>query len=811
MLYCPKCQQTYEEAAQRFCLKDGARLLPAPSSGKSANQTGGVFSKILNRNSQTDAEGNPTNSFPSFSPPAGKMFRAEEDLLSLPEIETPQKPLPRIIKPSEVPMSQASLGDRKINPTGRPALSWENPNALLQQTVKNRYLITKKLEQDENSIGYLAEDKLVPNKKVLVRILMEQDANDKFTNKIFAEERVSLSHVNHPNVASVIDSGELLEGNPFIITEYVEGTSVKDMLNRKGEFNGLRTARIVRQVSYALSEVHQNGVLHRNLKPENLILTLNEEGAELVKLINFGVPNAKTNKENLAYKSPEQLEGNTATFASDIYSLAIVAYQMLTGRLPFNTSSVVNLLKSQREGMTLSPTNLRLDLPPAIDGIFERALAFSPSERYPKARDFGDALYNALNTAVSAEKNEQSSEAEKINILPNERIEENVRKAINQTQEVEFNQAEDILLPLMPAATVGVVKDEGFELDIPAVERDSDVGSVISLENIDTLENIDEPPPPPSSDVEKLVESETKTPKDLAWEKRSPEPPQVGNSSKTLLSLLGIAIILTGMAAFWFYILNRPNNIPIVSTPTENVNASVQNPEIAATGNLNNAAPENSNAAIENSNVAAQPLPTPKDIEVPPPARTIAQPPNTVFFETNKENLTGDLLRNFVGFSLYYPNDWVKNDAQNNFLDVAKKSADGKPVEQLLVSYYDSKGTFETDEQKFPALVEKSNKDLAKIIPGYRIVSKQETKINGDWRAYEVKFQGSGETQKDGKKLTIWGRRIWIPAARPGTKNGYVVTMLATSLSPEISNIYDVGVKGDLGTVFGTFEPNQNF
>ncbi len=793
MLYCPKCQQTYEEAAQRFCLKDGARLLPAPSSGKSANQAGGVFSKILNRNSSTDEQGNPTNSVPGFSPPAGKMFKAEEDLLSLPEIKSPpQKPLPRIIKANEVPMSQATLGDRKINPTGRPALSWENPNAMLQQTVKNRYLITKKLEQDENSIGYLAEDKLVPNKKVLVRILMEPDASDKFTNKIFAEERVSLSHVNHPNVASVIDSGELLEGNPFIITEYVEGTSVKDMLNRKGEFNALRTARIIRQVSYALSEVHQNGVLHRNLKPENLILMLNEEGAEQVKLINFGVPNAKTNKENLAYKSPEQLEGNIATFASDIYSLAVVAYQMLTGRLPFNTSSVANLLKSQREGMTLRPTNLRLDLPPAIDNIFERALAFSPSERYSKARDFGDAFYNAVNAAAVSEKVEKSEKTEEINILPNERIEENVRKAINQTEETLFNQTEDVLLPAMPAAMIGSVQNERFELDIPSVEGDLNVSPVISLETVDA---------PPVA--ENFVEGETKTPKDLAWEKRSPEPPKVGNSSKTLLSLLGIAILLAGMFAVWYYVLNRPNNIPIADAPTGNVNVSVQNTETAVTGNLN-AAPENINPEVKSS-------PIPEDIEVPPAARTIAPPPNTVFFETNKENLKGDLLRNFVGFSLYYPKDWIKNNAQNNFLDVSKKSADGKPVEQLLVSYYDSKGTFKTDEEKFSKLVEKSNKDLAKIIPDYRMMSEGETKINGDWRAYEVKFQGGGKTENGEKTLKIWGRRIWIPSARPGTKNGYVVTMLATSLSPEIKSVNDVGLKGDLGTIFGTFEPNQNF
>ncbi len=774
MLYCPKCQQTYEETAQRFCLKDGVRLLPAPSSGKSANQTNGVFAKILNRNSQTGEEkGSSSNAYPSFSPPAGKMFKAEEDILSLPEITPPQKPLPRIIKPNEVPMSQASLGDRKINPTGRPALSWENPNVLLQQTIKNRYLITKKIDQDENSIAYLAEDKLVPNKKVLVRILMEQDASDKFTNKIFAEERVSLSHVNHPSIASVIDSGELLEGIPFIITEYVEGTSVKDMLNRKGEFNALRTARIIRQVSYALSEVHQNGVLHRNLKPENIILTLNEENAEQVKLINFGVPNTKTNKENLAYKSPEQLEGNVATFASDIYSLAVVAYQMLTGRLPFNTTSVSSLLKSQREGMSLSPTNLRLDLPQIADAIFERAMAFSPSERYPKARDFGDAFYNALNTAVSSEKDEKLQTAERIDILPNIKVEENIRKAINQTEELE--------LPELPVRAVSNVKDEIFQLELPPTKSDLVISPVVSSA---------------PADAENFVESEVKTPKHLTFEKRSLEPPVAASSNKTLLSILGIATLLIGIFAVWYYVLNQPNTNPVAPAVTENVNTVVQNTEVAPPANLN--------AEVKSSPVV-------ENIEAPPPVPANSQPPNTVFFENSKENLKGALLRHFVGFSVSYPQDWTKNNARNNFLDVAKKSADGKPVEQFLVSYYHSWGTFKMDEKFFPKLAEKSNKDLAKIIPNYQTMSTGETKVNGDWRAYEVKFQGGGKVENGEKNLIIWGRRLWIPADRPGTKNGYVVTMLATSLSPEINSVDDVGAKGDLGTVFKTFKPNQNF
>lgn len=798
MFYCPKCQQTYDEAAQRFCLRDGARLLPAPSSGKSVNQPDGVFSKILNRNSQTgEADGNPANSYTGFSPPAGKMFKAEEDLLSLPETQTaPQKPLPRIIKSSEVPISQATLGDRKTNPTGRPALSWGNPNALLRQTVKNRYLIIKKLEQDENSIGYLAEDKLAAGKKVLVRILMEQDANDKFTNKIFAEERVSLSHVNHPNVASVIDSGEMLEGNPFIISEYVEGASVKEMLDRKGEFNASRTARIIRQVSYALSAVHQNGVLHRNLKPENIILMLGEEGTEQVKLINFGVPNGRINKENLAYKSPEQLEGNVATFASDLYSLALIAYQMLTNRLPFKASSAAALLKSQREGLTLKPANLRPDLPPVTDAIFEKALAFSPSARYRKTRDFGDALYNALNNAAAPEKDESLLETEEIDLLPNEKIEENIRKAINQTEGISMRAAS---FPIIAG-----VDDEDFELELLPLDNDSEMQPIDFSETTDAPPNVEHSDESATKAPIDFDESAIKAPKDLAWERRSPEPPKVASSSKTLLWLLGIALLLAAIPAVWYSVWSRPNQNQNAQLPSENVNTAILSNQNEPVQNTASAAAENLNAAVKSS-------PALENIEVPPPPRSILQPPNTVFFETGKQNLKGDLLRNFLGFSLYYPKDWIRNDAENNFIDVAKKSADGNPIEQLLVSYYDSKGTFKMDEQNFPKLAEKSNKDLAKIVPNYQTMSEGETKVNGDWRAYEVKFQGGGKVENGEKKLIIWGRRIWIPAARPGAKNGFVVTMLATSLSPEIDSVDDVGVKGDLGTVFGTFEPNQNF
>ncbi len=167
------------------------------------------------------------------------------------------------------------------------------------------------------------------------------------------------------------------------------------------------------------------------------------------------------------------------------------------------------------------------------------------------------------------------------------------------------------------------------------------------------------------------------------------------------------------------------------------------------------------------------------------------------------------MAKNFLGFSLYYPKDWKQNDAKGKFLDISKDASSGTPIEQMLVSYYDSKGTFKADTESFPALVKETNKTLKEIVPNYEVVSEGEKTINNGWRAYEVKFKGSGKA--NGENITLWGRRLFIPTARPGMKNGYVITMLATSLSPDVKNVDDVGVKGELSAILESFEPNQNF
>jgi serine/threonine protein kinase len=625
-----------------------------------------------------------------------------------------------LIKPSEIASGTADIGNRQTNPLGRDALSWENPEALLGQTVKGRYLVIEELaEDDEDSLIYLAEDKIVAGKKVVVRVFMNDRAGEDLEEKVFAEERVSLSHLNHPNIAGVFDSGELPEGNTFIVSEFVEGDSLAEILRHAGQFNSLRTARIIRQTSYALSEAHQNGILHRNLLPENIVLTVSEAGIEQVKLMNFGVSRGEVSEANLAYKAPEEIERGISTYASDIYALGVIAYQMLTARLPFSFDTESELVKAQKAGIKLSMTSLRLDIQPLSDKILQKALSFNPSDRYPKARDFGDALFNAL-TTTAPWSSEEEAETEEIEEIENQRE---------------------------------------FFVVSPSVE----------------------------SQAEEEETAEIKTSEPPSWEKRSPEPPRTGNPWRGWVAILGV---ITLLLVFWGtsrVFMNRSNQ------PDDNRNQANQNQN-----------PVNPSETTQN-NLLPQ-----IDADMPPQPRLQTTPPDTQRFQNVRENLSEGLAKNFLGFEIFYPLDWKKNETPTNFLDISKRAANGLPIEQMIITRYDSRGSMTLDRQNFPKLVEKSNQDLKKSLgETYKVVSESENSIqNGRWKVYEVKFQGVAETA-GGEKITVWGRRLWLPVQNAGQQSGFVITLLATSLSDAVSGVDEVGVQGELANVLETFEPEQ--
>jgi hypothetical protein len=264
----------------------------------------------------------------------------------------------------------------------------------------------------------------------------------------------------------------------------------------------------------------------------------------------------------------------------------------------------------------------------------------------------------------------------------------------------------------------------------------------------------------------------------------------------TLLSLLGLLLLLSAVLGVWFYSLKQQTEADLAAASPQNV------------------APETANVAPLTA--APSPASTLGDIEIPPPPRSVAQPPDTVYFQNSRQSLKGDLVRNFLGFSLYYPQSWQINEVtesrkagtRGKFLDISK-TTDGRLSEQMLVSYYDSRGTFKEDAARFPQLVRETNETLKALIPNYQILSEGERVINGGWRAYEVKFQGGGIA--GGEKMIVWGRRLFIPASRSGARSGYEITMLATSLAPDVRSVDDVGTKGELAAILQTFEPNGDF
>jgi serine/threonine protein kinase len=280
---------------------------------------------------------------------------------------------------------------------------------LIGSTIGGRYLVEKELGHGGMGTVYLARDLSLHNKPVVIKVLLQTSLQDPYVVKKFRQEVEALARIDHPNVVTVLGAGELADGKPYIGMQYVSGVTLRSQIASEG-MNLERTAAILKQIGAALDAIHEKGILHRDLKPENIMLQVLKGGTELVKIVDFGIAKVRdsvvapsTVNEapvgTVVYMSPEQLRGEKLTATSDIYSMAVIAYEMVTGRRPFNPTSGPQLLEMHRAGVRVKPGDLRSGLGTEAQAIILRALSFEHRDRYQSAGDFGESLARALMTA----------------------------------------------------------------------------------------------------------------------------------------------------------------------------------------------------------------------------------------------------------------------------------------------------------------------------------------------------------------------------------------------------------------------------
>ncbi len=269
-------------------------------------------------------------------------------------------------------------------------------------TLSGRYEIGDRLGSGGMSSVHMATD-LTLERTVAVKILAEHLSDDERFVARFRREALAVAKLIHPNIVQVYDTG-IDRGRHYIVMEYVEGRSGAQILQKHGPLDAETTAEIGAQACAGLDYAHRRGIIHRDVKPGNLMIMGGpvDGGAQLtVKLTDFGIARAVEQTRitqvgsvvgTAAYLSPEQVRGEEATPATDVYALGVVLYQFLTGRLPYEGSTLAELAVRQQNERPLPPSTYNDEVSETLGAAVLRALEGDPARRYASASELAGGL-----------------------------------------------------------------------------------------------------------------------------------------------------------------------------------------------------------------------------------------------------------------------------------------------------------------------------------------------------------------------------------------------------------------------------------
>lgn len=266
---------------------------------------------------------------------------------------------------------------------------------MIGRIIGNRYEIVEKLGGGGMALVYKARDQLL-SRMVTIKVLREQLAGDADFIKRFRREAQAVARLSHPNIVSIYDVGEDKEIH-YLVMEYIDGKNLKQLIQERGKLSPLEAVDFALQICEALEHAHENSIIHRDIKPHNILITKNGK----VKVTDFGIAQAATGVTmtysghiigSVQYISPEQARGEVASIHTDLYSAGIVLYEMVTGRLPFDGDTAIGIaMKHIQEEFSL-PDELAAELPPELEAVISKALAKKPEDRYESAAAMKKAL-----------------------------------------------------------------------------------------------------------------------------------------------------------------------------------------------------------------------------------------------------------------------------------------------------------------------------------------------------------------------------------------------------------------------------------